>query len=69
MGYEQAVASLAKAEPLKIMILGAPASGKGTQCELIIEKVSSFLFILPFRHLVSEFTSHYFMSSFIGVIL
>ncbi|XP_044475711.1 adenylate kinase 2, chloroplastic-like [Mangifera indica] len=33
-----AVASLAKAEPLKIIILGAPASGKGTQCELIIEK-------------------------------
>uniref|UniRef100_A0A1J3GJ51 adenylate kinase n=1 Tax=Noccaea caerulescens TaxID=107243 RepID=A0A1J3GJ51_NOCCA len=27
-----------KAEPLKIMISGAPASGKGTQCELITQK-------------------------------
>lgn len=29
----------AKDEPLRIMIAGAPASGKGTQCELIVEKV------------------------------
>ncbi|BBN00482.1 adenylate kinase [Marchantia polymorpha subsp. ruderalis] len=28
----------AKDEPLRIMIAGAPASGKGTQCELIVEK-------------------------------
>lgn len=27
-----------KAEPLRIMISGAPASGKGTQCELITKK-------------------------------
>ncbi|OMO78990.1 Adenylate kinase [Corchorus olitorius] len=33
----QVVAS-AKAEPLKVMISGAPASGKGTQCELITKK-------------------------------
>ncbi|KAL1194854.1 Adenylate kinase 5 [Cardamine amara subsp. amara] len=26
------------AEPLKVMISGAPASGKGTQCELIVQK-------------------------------
>ncbi|XP_078433112.1 adenosine monophosphate kinase [Wolffia australiana] len=32
------VAAAAKLEPLKIMISGAPASGKGTQCELIKEK-------------------------------
>ncbi|MED6123217.1 hypothetical protein PIB30_047042 [Stylosanthes scabra] len=25
-------------EPLKIMISGAPASGKGTQCEVIVQK-------------------------------
>ncbi|XP_021910292.1 adenylate kinase 5, chloroplastic-like isoform X2 [Carica papaya] len=25
-------------EPLKVMISGAPASGKGTQCELIVQK-------------------------------
>ncbi|CAK9177381.1 unnamed protein product [Ilex paraguariensis] len=25
-------------EPLKVMISGAPASGKGTQCEMIVEK-------------------------------
>jgi len=37
----QVVAS-AKADPLKIMISGAPASGKGTQCELITKKVSFF---------------------------
>lgn len=29
----------AKAEPLRVMISGAPASGKGTQCELITQKV------------------------------
>ncbi|XP_024025945.1 adenylate kinase, chloroplastic [Morus notabilis] len=27
-----------KAEPLRVMISGAPASGKGTQCELITQK-------------------------------
>lgn len=27
-------------EPLKVMISGAPASGKGTQCELIVQKVA-----------------------------
>ncbi|XP_031099094.1 adenylate kinase, chloroplastic [Ipomoea triloba] len=32
------VASANKAEPLRIMISGAPASGKGTQCELIAKK-------------------------------
>lgn len=32
------VASAGKAEPLRVMISGAPASGKGTQCELITEK-------------------------------
>ncbi|XP_058067514.1 adenylate kinase 5, chloroplastic isoform X4 [Magnolia sinica] len=26
-------------EPLKVMISGAPASGKGTQCEMIVQKV------------------------------
>jgi adenylate kinase len=29
-------------EPLKVMISGAPASGKGTQCELIVQKVRSY---------------------------
>lgn len=42
--YEQVMASAKKPEPLKIMISGAPASGKGTQCELITQKVSFFLF-------------------------
>lgn len=34
--------------PLKVMISGAPASGKGTQCELIVKKVSqlSCVFLL-----------------------
>ncbi|XP_042990128.1 adenylate kinase, chloroplastic isoform X2 [Carya illinoinensis] len=32
------VAAANKPEPLKIMISGAPASGKGTQCELITQK-------------------------------
>ncbi|KAK4431821.1 Adenylate kinase, chloroplastic [Sesamum alatum] len=27
-----------KSEPLKVMISGAPASGKGTQCEMIVQK-------------------------------
>ncbi|GLU10235.1 hypothetical protein SLE2022_270550 [Rubroshorea leprosula] len=30
--------SCSKSEPLKVMISGAPASGKGTQCELIVNK-------------------------------
>ncbi|KAJ4846796.1 hypothetical protein Tsubulata_014111 [Turnera subulata] len=30
--------SCSAAEPLKVMISGAPASGKGTQCELIVKK-------------------------------
>ncbi|EOY31328.1 Adenylate kinase family protein isoform 1 [Theobroma cacao] len=30
--------SCSKSEPLKVMISGAPASGKGTQCELIVQK-------------------------------
>lgn len=29
-------------EPLKVMISGAPASGKGTQCEMIAQKVSPY---------------------------
>ncbi|KAI4388836.1 hypothetical protein MLD38_001130 [Melastoma candidum] len=33
-----AVVAEAKVEPLKVMISGAPASGKGTQCELITDK-------------------------------
>ncbi|PRQ20302.1 putative adenylate kinase [Rosa chinensis] len=33
-----AVRCASKAEPLRIMISGAPASGKGTQCELITQK-------------------------------
>lgn len=41
--YEQVMASAKKPEPLKIMISGAPASGKGTQCELITQKVSFFV--------------------------
>ncbi|XP_021287748.1 adenylate kinase, chloroplastic [Herrania umbratica] len=32
------VAASAKVEPLKVMISGAPASGKGTQCELITKR-------------------------------
>lgn len=28
-----------KSEPIKVMISGAPASGKGTQCEMIVQKV------------------------------
>lgn len=41
------------AEPLKVMISGAPASGKGTQCELIVKKVSSpknFAVLQSFYH-------------------
>lgn len=41
--HEQVMASTKNpGEALKIMISGAPASGKGTQCELITQKVSSF---------------------------
>ncbi|KAI6691290.1 hypothetical protein NL676_028118 [Syzygium grande] len=33
-----ALVAMAKPDPLKIMLSGAPASGKGTQCELITKK-------------------------------
>uniref|UniRef100_A0A7N0UEX9 adenylate kinase n=1 Tax=Kalanchoe fedtschenkoi TaxID=63787 RepID=A0A7N0UEX9_KALFE len=36
--YPSPVVTAAKPEPLKIMMSGAPASGKGTQCELIKTK-------------------------------
>lgn len=44
--YRVIIQVMASAKPgsLKIMISGAPASGKGTQCELITKKVS-FYFI------------------------
>lgn len=49
-----------KPEPLKIMISGAPASGKGTQCELITGKVnlrfynfSNFFFFFGFLYVIS----------------
>lgn len=29
-------------QPLRVMIAGAPAAGKGTQCAKIVEKASSF---------------------------
>ncbi|KAJ4709660.1 Adenylate kinase, chloroplastic [Melia azedarach] len=32
------VSCVSSSEPLKVMISGAPASGKGTQCELIVQK-------------------------------
>jgi hypothetical protein len=34
--------------PLRIMISGAPASGKGTQCEMIVEQVLALLSNPPF---------------------
>ncbi|XP_011031801.1 PREDICTED: adenylate kinase, chloroplastic-like [Populus euphratica] len=41
------VVASAKADPLKIMISGAPASGKGTQCELITKKMVKERLLLP----------------------
>ncbi|XWS17032.1 hypothetical protein CRYUN_Cryun33cG0032700 [Craigia yunnanensis] len=37
-GLTQNPRDCSKSEPLKVMISGAPASGKGTQCELILQK-------------------------------
>jgi len=34
----KSIVSMAAAGPKRIVIAGAPASGKGTQCELIVEK-------------------------------
>ncbi|KAI5674464.1 hypothetical protein M9H77_14828 [Catharanthus roseus] len=36
--YKALKISGSKAEPFKVMISGAPASGKGTQCEMIVQK-------------------------------
>ncbi|XP_057974060.1 adenylate kinase, chloroplastic isoform X2 [Malania oleifera] len=36
--HEQVVSCAKKPEPMKMMISGAPASGKGTQCEFITKK-------------------------------
>jgi pantothenate kinase-related protein Tda10 len=35
----QKVINCSISDPLKVMISGAPASGKGTQCEFIVNKV------------------------------
>ncbi|KAK4852983.1 hypothetical protein QYF36_001885 [Acer negundo] len=37
-GHSHRVICASTNEPLKVMISGAPASGKGTQCELIVQK-------------------------------
>lgn len=37
----QADAATTTKRPLRVMIAGAPAAGKGTQCEKIVEKVSA----------------------------
>jgi hypothetical protein len=50
-------------EPLKVMISGAPASGKGTQCKMIVEKVlflfNSFYF-LPVQNFFAFLNLSYF---------
>jgi len=43
------VVASSKPEHLKIMISGAPASGKGTQCELITKKVSPVFLQVSFN--------------------
>lgn len=57
LDYWAIVQVVASANPnsLKIMISGAPASGKGTQCELITKKVSFFIIweLLPFPIAIS----------------
>jgi pantothenate kinase len=35
----QAETAVAAKRPLRVMIAGAPAAGKGTQCEQIVKKV------------------------------
>lgn len=45
---QQVVRCAYESEPLRVMISGAPASGKGTQCELITQKVSSDTRFLSF---------------------
>lgn len=47
--FEQVMAFAGKQRPVKIMISGAPASGKGTQCELITNKVT-FTCLLSLSH-------------------
>ena len=61
------VAASAKAEPFKVMISGAPASGKGTQCELITQKVSSISRIL--YHIKEGFLVRQFFSLILHVHL
>lgn len=45
------VMALAKSEPLRVMISGAPAPGEGTRCELITEKVRVLFSIFNFSPL------------------
>lgn len=56
-----------KSEPLKVMISGAPASGKGTQCEIIVQKVSNILGIIHCSHYVYTFKILEFFSPSISV--
>lgn len=47
------------ADPLNVMIAGAPASGKGTQCELIKAKVSYCELGFSLVHDSLSFMMHY----------
>lgn len=49
-------------EPLKVMISGAPASGKGTQCEMIAQKVT-FRIFEEFILAVFLYTFHFTLPS------
>ncbi|XAR57567.1 Adenylate kinase [Bertholletia excelsa] len=51
------VSSQNKTDPLKVMVSGAPASGKGTQCQLISKKIPAWLLeLLPeFRIYVAKY--------------
>ncbi|KAF2535079.1 hypothetical protein F2Q68_00018753 [Brassica cretica] len=70
----QVVAAEKAEPPLKIMISGAPASGKGTQCELITQKVKERHFLDVFLVFSSsvrivEFDNLIFGISSVGSLL
>ena len=55
---ESRVSSKASAHPLKVMIAGAPAAGKGTQCEKIVKKVRNVPLLVLFGHTCGAIASY-----------
>ncbi len=56
--------------PLRVMIAGAPAAGKGTQCVKIVEKVRRPANVLPsFERMCLSETLRYFVGRTLQIVV